>query len=324
MFCTKCGKEVPAHCKFCQNCGEPIITSTSTEVPKSLSEDIQTSNETTPETSSPKKKGTPKKSRKKLLLLCGIPVLAILAIVFIFIYKNENKKNVVVDGLRYRREYTHGAILMAVEDPSSLPKRLEIPSHVKIGSDTCEVTSINLSAFCDCEYLTRIELPDTVSSIDQYAFRNCTSLKQIDFPSSRDPFYIGREAFSGCTSLTEIKLPESLTSLQGGVFSDCTSLEEVIIPDSVSYIGSKAFKGCSSLREVIIPDSVTDIGSEAFKGCSSLREVFIPGSVQSISDGAFDECPNLTEVVVPSNLAPFFRLLKFSGVAPDLNIIYWD
>lgn len=299
MFCTQCGKEVPVHYKFCQNCGAPVITAKSAEAPEILPVDVTATNETPVTVSSTKKKDKPKKSRKKLLLLCGIPVLAVLIFVGFFIIKNVTAKETVVDGLRYRAIDSYNASLIAVEDSSLLPRRLEIPSHVEIGSKTYDVYEIGMHAFEDCEDLIRVELPKTIEVIDSYAFSNCTSLKQVDLPSRLLLLY--DNAFSGCTSLTEITLPDSLSFLSAGTFSDCTSLKEFIIPDSITTIESGAFKGCSSLRRVIIPDSVQTIGYDAF-----------------------GDCTNLSEVIVPYNLASDFELLQYKGVTPYLNIIYWE
>ena len=79
---------------------------------------------------------------------------------------------------------------------------------------------------------------------------------------------IGEFAFSRCESLTEIVLPDSVTSIGDHAFSRCRSLTEVVIPDSVTSIGDGSFSSCESLRSVVIPDSVTSIGDWAFSYCS--------------------------------------------------------
>ena len=90
---------------------------------------------------------------------------------------------------------------------------------------------------------------------------------------------IGDYAFSGCSGLTSVTIPESVTSIGGNAFSGCSGLTSVTIPESVTSIGSYAFYGCSGLTSVTIPESVTSIGSYAFSGCSGLTSVTIPESV---------------------------------------------
>ena len=85
---------------------------------------------------------------------------------------------------------------------------------------------------------------------------------------------IGEWAFYGCISLTSVTIPDSVTSIGKGAFNGCSSLTSVTIPDSVTTIGGVAFYNCSSLTSVTIPDSVTTIGSSAFSGCSSLTSVY--------------------------------------------------
>jgi hypothetical protein len=75
---------------------------------------------------------------------------------------------------------------------------------------------------------------------------------------------IGDGAFSECTSLTSITIPNNVTSIGQSAFSGCTSLANVTISDSVTSIGDYAFFGCISLTSVPIPESVTTIGSSVF------------------------------------------------------------
>ncbi len=80
---------------------------------------------------------------------------------------------------------------------------------------------------------------------------------------------IGDFAFTGCVNLTSITIPNSVTSIGWYAFYGCSSLTSITIPDSVTSIGDEAFKDCSSLTSITIPDSVTFIGNAAFDGCLS-------------------------------------------------------
>ena len=81
---------------------------------------------------------------------------------------------------------------------------------------------------------------------------------------------IGDYAFFYCYSLTSVVIPDSVTSIGDEAFAWCESLTSVVIPESVTSIGERAFYNCSSLESIVIPDSVTSIGDSAFAGCSSL------------------------------------------------------
>ena len=162
------------------------------------------------------------------------------------------------------------------------------------------VTSIGDDAFSDCTSLANITIPNSVTSIGRYAFSNCTSLKSITIPNSVAS--IGDRAFSSCTSLTSVTIPNSVTSIGDYAFYNCTSLENITIPDTVTSIGSSVFSYCTSLENITIPNSVTSIGYRAFDDCTSLTSITIPNSVTSIGHFAFADCRSLTSVTIPNSV----------------------
>ena len=137
-------------------------------------------------------------------------------------------------------------------------------------------------------------IPDSVTSIGDYAFLGCTSLTSVTIGDSVKS--IGGSAFWYCTSLTSVTIPDSVKSIGDEAFHYCTSLTSVTIGDSVTSIGDYAFDSCTSLTSVTIGDSVTSIGYGAFYYCKSLTSVTIPDSVTSIDNSAFYYCESLTSV----------------------------
>ena len=131
--------------------------------------------------------------------------------------------------------------------------------------------------------LTTVLLPNTLTSIEKSAFKECASLIEIHFPASLTS--IGEYAFSGCSSLTEIHLPANLTSIGRSTFSGCSSLTEINLPNNLTSIGVSAFYGCSSLTEIIFSDNLTSIGEFAFEHCSNLTKVTCYALVPPKSNG---------------------------------------
>jgi hypothetical protein len=162
------------------------------------------------------------------------------------------------------------------------------------------VTSIGDYAFYNCTSLASVVMGDSVTSIGSYAFENCTSLASVVIGDSVTS--IGYAAFYDCTSLTSIEIPDSVTSIGDYAFYDCTSLASVVIGDSVTSIGSYAFYDCTSLASVVIPDSATSIGSYAFSDCTSLTSIEIPDSVTSIGESVFHNCTSLTSIEIPDSV----------------------
>ena len=80
------------------------------------------------------------------------------------------------------------------------------------------------------------------------AFAYCDSLTSVTIPDSVTT--IGEWAFADCDSLTSVTIPDSVTSIGYSAFEYCTSLTSVTIPDSVTSIGYSAFRFCYSLTDV--------------------------------------------------------------------------
>ena len=162
------------------------------------------------------------------------------------------------------------------------------------------VTSIGDYAFSGCSSLSNIVIPDCVTDIGKCAFSHCSSLSNIVIPDSVTS--IGNDAFLRCSSLSNKVISDSVTSIGNGSFLGCSSLSNIVIPDSVTSIGNDAFSDCSSLSSIVIPDSVTDIGNDAFSHCSYLSNIVIPNSVISIGDRAFWDCSFLSNIVISDSV----------------------
>ena len=161
------------------------------------------------------------------------------------------------------------------------------------------VTSIGNWAFKNCSSLTNITIPNSVTSIGERAFSECANFTSITIPDSVTS--IGEGAFSSC-SLTSITIPDSVTSISNETFSNCYKLTDIIIPNSVTSIGNRAFYACDNLTNITIPNSVTSIGFGAFRYCIRLANITISNSVTSIRDDTFYSCSSLTSIIIPDSV----------------------
>jgi len=140
-------------------------------------------------------------------------------------------------------------------------------------------------------------IPNTVTSIETYAFRNCTGLTNVTIPNSVTS--IGDDAFQVCTNLTSVTIPNSVTSIGYEAFYYCSGLTSVTIGNAVTNIGGGAFEHCYNLTSVAIGNSVTSIGDVAFAYCTRLTGVYFQGGAPSLGSSVFYGDNNATVYYLP-------------------------
>ncbi len=201
-----------------------------------------------------------------------------------------------------------GGYLKGVIDKDALVGDLIIP-------DT--VTSISDYAFADCQGLTSVTIPNGVTSIGRCTFYDCLNLTHITIPDSVTE--IEQLAFIGCSGLISITIPNGVTSIGDRAFEGCRKLTNIILPNSLTSIGSCIFKDCKSLTNITIPNKVTIISSAAFENCVGLTQISIPSSVTKIDTVAFKSCSKLKQISIPNSVtiignAAFYRCTGLTNI----------
>lgn len=146
------------------------------------------------------------------------------------------------------------------------------------------VTAINNAAFPNSA-VTSVTIPDSITSIPDAAFVNCSKLTNISIPNSVT--YIGFSAFSSCTSLKSITLPSSLSTIGNSAFAGCPSSM------TVTYPGSK------TQWDAIFKGSNNDV-LENHLICAMLEATFNPDNGKSISTQTIDRGGKFTRPAAPS------------------------
>ena len=203
-----------------------------------------------------------------------------------------------------------------------------------------DIYSIPADYFGGKVELCSVVLPNSISSIDDYAFSGCYSLSDIYLGLSLG--YIGSRAFEGCAIHT-LNLPASLYGVNSEAFTGSSIAQftgDVVADDGISLIlnntlvaiapagigteygvpteattiGDGVFRDFYGIEHINIHDKVTSIGSEAFMNCGSLTSIAIPDSVESIGSGAFTGCNNLNTITIGAGLTEIV-----SGLFSNLN-----
>ena len=179
---------------------------------------------------------------------------------------------------------------------AALKQKSEINVDLDLSAVT-GVTELGKSAF-EGSNLVSIELPNTLTKINLYAFKNCAKLGSIAIPDSVTK--ILSNTFEGCSNLTNVVLSNGLSELGSYLFKNCTKLVSLTIPDNIIKFSIGVFSGCSSLTSLTIPNSVTSIGAYLFYNCENLKSVTISNSVTSSPTQLFTNCKNLENISIPN------------------------
>ncbi len=190
---------------------------------------------------------------------------------------------------------------------------VSIPSTVTHWGKTYRVTEIFEGAFKECDKLTSIYIPSSVTKIGSWSsFYECSGLTAV---------YI-----SSIAAWCNIDFGTNPLKYAHNLYLNGKLVTKLVIPEGVTEIGRRAFRGCSRLTSVTIPSSVIRIEDDAFGGCSSLEEIIFKDGSTTLSlgdnhnggdrQGLFYDCP-LKKVYLGRNLS--YGTSQSEGFSPFYN-----
>ena len=163
------------------------------------------------------------------------------------------------------------------------------------------VQSISAGAFAYNPIIQKVVFPETIETIENGIFQNCSSLNYISLNNGLTN--IANNTFEGCASLEGILLPETLETIASNAFRDCSGLTKIRIPDSVTGIEGRAFYNCKNLSKIELSPNwkTTNVSGSysyesPFVGCSSLKEISLPSGMTKIPNYAFADWKELEKV----------------------------
>jgi hypothetical protein len=195
----------------------------------------------------------------------------------------------------------HSLESVIIPDNSTLGKNMfDDCSKLKSITFQGKIPEIPEATFMHCTNLTSINIPNSVTKIDKWAFGH-TGLTSITIPNSVTS--IEEYAFAVSDKLTSATIPNSITKIGRWAFQQ-TSLTSITIPGSVKNIEYAAFAFCKKLTSAKICEGVKIISDAAFQTCETLETVNLPASLDSIGDWAFGHCYNLKLIECNNEIPP--------------------
>lgn len=220
------------------------------------------------------------------------------------------------DGTAYYNDETNWESNALYNGKFLIKVRSDITGSYQIKAGT---KVIAWGAFYGCNSLTSVTIPDSVTGLGDYVFKECSSLTSVTIPDGVTT--IGLGAFQYCSSLASVTIGNGVTAIDVWAFQYCNSLTSVSIPDSVTKIYAEAFSSCRLLTSVTIGNSVTEIDGYAFEDCVSLKKVYYKGTAgdwEKISIGPWNDDFTSATRFYYSETEP---ALNEEGTAYDGN--YW-
>ena len=161
------------------------------------------------------------------------------------------------------------------------------------------VTAIPNNCFNSCDSILFVNLPDTLQSVGEAAFYNCTHLARVTPYLPASVTTIKWQAFDQCKRLVgELTIGGSgePVTLGGYAFRDNDKITKLTLGTGVTAIPNNCFQTCDALQTLVWHDGITSIDNYAIQGCKALTTVLpspIPAALASMGDQAFYDCNKL-------------------------------
>lgn len=184
-----------------------------------------------------------------------------------------------------------------------------IVNHVELEQG---IETIESQAFYGNANLIKVTIPESVTSIGENAFGNCTKLSVITLDKKNKKYALVDGILYNKTITSLIKypsgrtdetlvLPDTVVKIEDGAFSMSKYLCYIVFPSSLRSIGYEAFAGCSLLN-IDVPQTIVELGEYAFADCYQIYDITIPEKIKVIPEAAFSGCENAFRVTFQGNI----------------------
>lgn len=191
--------------------------------------------------------------------------------------------------------------------------KLEIPRSVKYGNDWYRVTEIQAEGFYGCYALEELVLPDCINTIGVNAFKGCTGLKKVTFPTLKswatinfkaddnttDPFLSNPLAYASELEILGYYNDEYGRNHWWNVNGESKwtaekyTVENLKMPSEATQIYPGTFYKYKGLKSLDLND-VIYIGQYAFYSCENLSGSVDFSNIEDMGAAAFANDSKLT------------------------------
>lgn len=156
----------------------------------------------------------------------------------------------------------------------------ENPYYTAVDGVLMTADQATLVYYPPCSSQSDYTIPETVKTIDSYAFQD---VMQLQF----------------------LTVPETVETIEPYACYDANSLKEVML-NGASVISAYAFQSCDQLEAVVFGDGVQEVQTGAFLDCPSLKSIILPKTITTIEDYAFGYQTDSAEAGTYSMVKGFF------------------
>lgn len=180
------------------------------------------------------------------------------------------------------------------------------------------IKTVGSYAFYGLDKATGIYFTDTISEINEGAFKQCSSIPSFDLPKGLTK--IGANAFNGCEKIPEFVISASVTEIGEDAFFDCRSLTHIDVADGNAVYSSEAgvlfnkdktelikYPSANNETKYTVPSEIINICDYAFAEAAILTEIKLNDKLEKIGEGAFYNCSSVTSFNITKKVCEIGR-----------------